>query len=120
MSAAPTSVIGASLHTLGHRHMKKTADCTTNMIEAALKEDGRFECVKMLGKGSFGCVVQARILENDEIVAVKLLPRSEVGARACRARCSMYLLQLDLLLLMTPTMSFLIRAAMGCKAAYLQ
>lgn len=88
LSAAPTSVIGASLHTLGHRQMKKTADCTTNMIEAALKEDGRFECVKMLGKGSFGCVVQARNLENDEIVAVKLLPRSEVGARACRARGS--------------------------------
>lgn len=48
------------------------------MIDAALREDGRFEQLKMLGKGSFGCVCQARHVENDEIVAIKLLPRTEV------------------------------------------
>jgi len=48
------------------------------MIDAALREDGRFEQLKMLGKGSFGCVCQARDVQKDEIVAIKLLPRAEV------------------------------------------
>jgi serine/threonine protein kinase len=52
------------------------------MIDAALREDGRFRQLKMLGKGSFGCVCQARTLENEEVVAIKLMPRSEVRREA--------------------------------------
>lgn len=58
--------------------MKQVSELTVDLINAALKEDGRFEQLKMLGKGSFGCVCQARNLENDEIVAIKFLPRLEV------------------------------------------
>jgi serine/threonine protein kinase len=55
------------------------------MIDVALREDGRFQQLKMLGKGSFGCVCQARSLENEEVVAIKLLPRSEVGRESVAA-----------------------------------
>jgi serine/threonine protein kinase len=58
--------------------MKQGIECTKDAIDAALREDGRFELLKLLGKGSFGCVCQARCLESQEIVAIKLLPRSEV------------------------------------------
>lgn len=58
--------------------MKHGIECTKDMIDATLRENGRFELLKLLGKGSFGCVCQARCLENEEIVAIKMLPRSEV------------------------------------------
>jgi serine/threonine protein kinase len=55
------------------------------MIDVALREDGRFQQLKMLGKGSFGCVCQARSLENEEVVAIKLLPRCEVRRESVAA-----------------------------------
>lgn len=58
--------------------MKHGIECTKDTIDAALRENGRFELLKLLGKGSFGCVCQARDLESEEIVAIKMLPRLEV------------------------------------------
>lgn len=55
---------------------------STDVIDAALREDGRWEQVLLLGKGSFGCVCQARCVATGEVVAIKILPRTEVGTGA--------------------------------------
>lgn len=72
--------------------MRHGVECTADLIDAALREDGRFQQLKMLGKGSFGCVCQARNLGNEEVVAIKMLPRSEVrtecGSAGPETRCT--------------------------------
>lgn len=62
--------------------MKDAIEWTNELIEAALREEGRFEMLKLLGRGSFGCVCHARKLETGEDAAVKLVPRSEVRQSA--------------------------------------
>jgi serine/threonine protein kinase len=58
--------------------MKDGVEWTNELIEAALREEGRFEMLKLLGRGSFGCVCHARKLETGEDAAIKLVHRSEV------------------------------------------
>lgn len=44
-----------------------------------LLENGLYEKMQLLGKGSFGFVLLARNTETQEVVAIKLLPRTEVS-----------------------------------------
>jgi serine/threonine protein kinase len=78
--------------------MKDGIEWTNELIEAALREEGRFENLTLLGRGSFGCVCHARKLETGEDAAIKFVPRSEVRGSVVHAQQILSAVRPDLLL----------------------
>ena len=48
-------------------------------LAEALHESGKYSKVRDLGKGTFGCVILAKLKDGNEYAAIKFLKRSEVN-----------------------------------------
>ena len=80
--ASPKENVEAQVHARGR--LARSPDAPDS-----LSENGCYERLRTLGRGSFGYVVLARDVSTEEVVAIKLMPREQAcSAVACMLQAS--------------------------------